>query len=146
MTAPRSAITAPRYCICVPQVHLRILHSGTLCPASAPQKICQTALAGHSIQLVQISVSWVQISLFFFKCICTTEHHVHPVTRRVNVILPRATFLNMLTTLKKYLKNISYIYRTLFSIYIQQNHLQPSPISWDYPFKLWICIHKHQRD
>jgi hypothetical protein len=44
-------------------VHLRILNPGNLRPAGAPQKIRQTALAGHSGLLVQISVPRVQISI-----------------------------------------------------------------------------------
>jgi hypothetical protein len=47
--------------ISIPQVHLRILHPGNLRPNSAPQKIRQTVLAGHSLPLVQISMQWVQI-------------------------------------------------------------------------------------
>jgi hypothetical protein len=47
----------------MPQVHLGILHPGNTRPASAPQKICQPALAYHRVPLVQISVPRVQISV-----------------------------------------------------------------------------------
>jgi hypothetical protein len=122
-------------------VHLRILHPGNLRPASAPQKICQTALVGHSVPLVQIRVQRVQISV--------PQVQLHPRMSR-----PPSDVAHKCDTARLYIfeyvnnfkKNINPMRLYLgLSISIQQNHLQSSPILWDYPFKsaknrYWSCL------
>jgi hypothetical protein len=83
-------------------VHLRILHPGSLRPTSAPQKIRQTALAGHSLLLVQIIERRVQISVPQVQLHPGMSRPTSGAARKCDTV-QRYTFkfFNMLTTLKK---------------------------------------------
>jgi hypothetical protein len=88
--SPLSALAPPRYQC--PASALTHLHPGNTHSTSAPQKIRQPLLADHSVPLCKLACR--ECKLAYHKCSCTPERHVHPVTRRLNVISPSATFLN----------------------------------------------------
>jgi hypothetical protein len=113
-------ILAPRKCTYA----IRILHPGNTRPASAPQRIRQTALVGHSVPLVQINVPQVQISVPRVQ-ISIPQVQLHPGTslppsdaaRKCDTVQCYIfKFLNMLTT-KKINKPNAVISRTLLYIY-----------------------------